>query len=267
MSRSRHSRDGTRRRDRFERRKVQPRFGAAVAEYSWEHPASVAICDGQDAYFEGYVYRISDEAEPDSYQWQSRAPAGSWTDMTGETDVALTLTDPGTGLDGYEYRLVAFFDAAQTESNAATLTVGDGTGIVAEWETQPDPQTGYTLLSVSFNVLASAGGAAISYQWQVSVGGGAFTDISGATSNSYNPGALSSDMDGNVYRCKARACTAGTEIISDGAELTVLEGPPPGCTPFACPPAFTDPGSGISYCPAHAPWDPWGCGPCYNYPC
>lgn len=200
--------------------------------YIWEHPVGSAICEGGETFFEGNVHLNDDEeTAPDSYQWQIKAPDEDWEDIEGETSESLELLVLSSSLDGYQYRLVAFFGEEQTQSNAATLRVTDGSDVVITFTNQPDPVSRIEGRSASFTVGADASvddidfdPIGLSFQWQRSTGGGAFSDIAGATSPTYTIAEVSLDMDGDVFRCKVMAC--GYEPghqNSDGAELTVTE--------------------------------------------
>ena len=73
--------------------------------------------------------------------------------------------------------------------------------------------------AASFSIVAE-GGAAKTYQWQVSTDGGtSWADIDGATDATYTTPETTMDMDGNQYRC---VVTSGrVTIASDPATLTV----------------------------------------------
>ncbi|MDB6070023.1 MAG: Legume-like lectin family protein, partial [Verrucomicrobiales bacterium] len=66
-----------------------------------------------------------------------------------------------------------------------------------------------------------------SYQWQLSVGGGAFTDIGGATSQTYTTPTLTVADNGNQYRAHITSTGNGSMADSNAATLTVynLTGP------------------------------------------
>lgn len=79
---------------------------------------------------------------------------------------------------------------------------------------------------------AAATGTAPSYQWQVSVNGGAFTDIvndanyDGAATDSLSVKSIPATWTGNMYRCKVTSTTPCTDVVySREARLTVDENP------------------------------------------
>lgn len=89
---------------------------------------------------------------------------------------------------------------------------------------QPQSATVTEGESVSFSLAAS--GSGLSYQWQQSSDGGqSWTDISGATSDSYNTGATSMAMNGTQYRCVIT--NAAGSVTSVAATLIVQEKPEP----------------------------------------
>lgn len=117
---------------------------------------------------------------------------------------------------------VQFGDAANVgldtlEPYAVTVTLENTLGLsVANQPQSADVNEGE---AASFSIVAE-GGAAKTYQWQVSTDcGKSWDDIDGATDATYTTPATTMDMDGNQYRC---VVTSGrVTIASDPATLTV----------------------------------------------
>jgi hypothetical protein len=83
---------------------------------------------------------------------------------------------------------------------------------------QPASQTLCAGGNASFSVTATD---AAGYQWQVSTGGGPFTNIPGATASSYNITGVTAGLNGNQYRVEVTsACTSS--VTSNAATLTVI---------------------------------------------
>ncbi|MEJ7627610.1 MAG: reprolysin-like metallopeptidase [Ferruginibacter sp.] len=85
---------------------------------------------------------------------------------------------------------------------------------------QPQSQTICVGANATFSVVAAG---TVTYQWQVSTGGGPFTNIAGATSASYTVTGATTAQSGNQYRVVVTAlCGTAT---SNTATLTVNSGP------------------------------------------
>ena len=129
-------------------------------------------------------------------QWQqlSTATGAVFTDITGATSTTYTVIGIPAN-DGYQYRVVFTNASGTATSNAATLSLND-------YAPSVDTQTG--------NVTATAGDVAVlsvtafgkpapTYQWQVSVGGAAYMNISGETANTYQVATSYTD-NGHSYQ-------------------------------------------------------------------
>jgi hypothetical protein len=79
-------------------------------------------------------------------------------------------------------------------------------------------QTANQAVCVGANTIFTVGanGNNLTYQWQVSTGGGPFTNISGATSTSLTLNAVTQSMNGNQYRV-----VVSGSLNSNAATLTV----------------------------------------------
>lgn len=83
---------------------------------------------------------------------------------------------------------------------------------------QPVSQTICSGSNTTFSVAATD---ASGYQWQVSTGGGPFTNIGGATASSYTVTAATPAQNGNQYRVVVSSACA-TSVNSNAATLTVI---------------------------------------------
>jgi Ca2+-binding RTX toxin-like protein len=122
-----------------------------------------------------------------AYQWQSSTNGTAWTAITGATASSFTLAEAQVGK---QVRAVASYTdghgTAESVASAATVAVANvndaPTGSVAIAGTATQNQT----LTVA-NTLADADGlGTISYQWQSSTNGTAWTAISGATASGFS---------------------------------------------------------------------------------
>jgi len=150
-------------------------------------------------------------------QWQVSTNSGStWTNISGATSNSYTITTASTD-NGNQYR-AAYTNAFGTvNTNAATLTVNYLT-ITAE----PVGVTVNSGSSATFTAAASSNPTA-TVQWQVSTDNGTnWTNISGATSNSYTITTATTD-NGKQYKA-VYTNSVGT-VSTNAATLTVNYAP------------------------------------------
>lgn len=83
---------------------------------------------------------------------------------------------------------------------------------------QPVAQTVCLGSNATFSVTATD---ASGYQWQLSTGGGPFSDIAGATNTVYTATGVTAGMNGNQYRVVVTSACA-TSVTSNPATLTVI---------------------------------------------
>lgn len=115
------------------------------------------------------------------YQWQSKTGSGSWTDISGATAESY---DPPAGINATTYfrRMAIAVGCSSQPSNELTVTV---------MPTNAGTITGDQVVCVgtvpgSFTSATDASGAtSVIYLWQKSTDGTNWTDITGATGNSY----------------------------------------------------------------------------------
>ncbi len=127
-------------------------------------------------------------------QWQVSINSGtSWTDLASATSVTYSFTTQAVD-NGKQYRAIFTNAAGSVNTNAAVLTVFYGPAIT----TQPISLTVNEGQGVSFT--AAANGSPIpTVQWQMSLDGSSWSNISGATSTTYSFTALVTD-NGKQFR-------------------------------------------------------------------
>ena len=161
-----------------------------------------------------------------SYQWQVKSiSATSFTNIPGATNATLNLTAVNLALNGNQYRaIINGTCTVDLTSNAATLNINTPVTI----NNQPANRSGCAGSTVSFSVAAT--GTALSYQWQVSVNGGPFINLSngnpysGVTANTLTITGITSDMNGYTYR-----------VIVTGTPCGAVNSAPASLTAFALP--------------------------------
>jgi len=186
-------------------------------------PVNAAICLPGTASF-----TIAATGTAVTQQWQVSTDGGTtWTNIAGQTGTTLNLTGITIGMNGYRYRAV--FNGTCTSnlnSNGATLTVNEPVNITS----QPVASQTCTDQTVTFSVTTEGLQSSYSYQWQVSVNGGPYVNVtnggvySGATTANLtitNPGVI---MSGWVYRVAVTRTPCGT-TNSNAVALTVNQKP------------------------------------------
>lgn len=186
------------------------------------HPSNATVVSGANATF---TVAASGSPAP-AYQWQKSIGGDAFSNLTEAPPYSnvttATLTVAATAeLNGAQYRAVATNTLAPpATSNAATLTVHFAPAIT----TQPSNAIAVSGASATFTV-AATGNPAPSYQWQVSIDGGSFTNLveaapySNVTTATLNV-AASQSLDGARYRALATNAIS-PPAASDAATLTV----------------------------------------------
>lgn len=173
-------------------------------------PADVNVCSGNDA-----TFTVATAGNGVSVQWQVSTDGGAtWTDITGATGNAYTITGVTNALNANQYRAVISNTCTLSlNSSAATLSVGSTASIT----TQPASTSVCAGQDASFTIAVTG---ATSLQWQESTDGGTtWTDIPGATNATYTITGTTTAITGNSYQVVVGSCP--TPITSDVATLTV----------------------------------------------
>ena len=157
-----------------------------------------------------------------AYQWQVSTDGGTtFTNITGATGASYTITPLTAALTGTKYRAVLSGTCTLVlNTNVVTLTVNTPVSIVS----QPVASVVCAGSNVSFGV--SALGSTITYQWQVSINGGAFVNLtntapySGVNTNQLTVTGTTTNLSNNVYRVVVAGVPCGS-VNSNPAKLTV----------------------------------------------
>ena len=75
---------------------------------------------------DSFVLYVGAQGSSLSYQWQSKTPTGSWTDVSGETNYKLSVSNVTAEDNGSQYRCIVTSGGNTLTSDAATLTVVTG---------------------------------------------------------------------------------------------------------------------------------------------
>ncbi len=164
-------------------------------------PSNTPACTGLTA-----TFNVTATGTGVTYQWQSSTTglAGSFVNVatgTGATTPSYT-TAAITGATPTFYQVVVTTVTcpASVTSSVAQLTVSTTTSIT----TAPTAQTVCVPAAATFTSAGAGtgvGGGALTYQWQVSTAAvPAYTNIPGANSATYNTGATTATMSGNMYQ-------------------------------------------------------------------
>ena len=198
-----------------------------------------------------------------SYQWQSKAPDGSWPDVSGATSATYTTPSLSAVDSGTQYRVrVTDSGGGFVDSKAATVTVIAPPTI----SVQPTPQTVTEGATATFSVTATGG---VSYQWQSRPGtSGSWSNVtggSGGTTASYTTAAVSTSDSGTQFQVlvtnSAGTATSNPAILTVNATPTPT--PNPGPFPVPTPTPTPTPSPSPTEPPAPEPVPPLPPGEAY----
>jgi hypothetical protein len=128
-------------------------------------------------------------------QWQISTNGGlSWTNIVGATSSSYTTPPLTAGSDGNVYRAVYTNIAGSAASGFGVVRVNQAPAVTL----QPADVATTSGATATFTATAS-GWTAPSVQWQIN-GGSGWSDITGATGNSYTTPSLAGSDSGNQYR-------------------------------------------------------------------
>lgn len=154
-----------------------------------------------------------------TYQWQVNTGSGFTNIVSGGQSSTLSITNATTGMSGYTYRCIVTNAAGTVTSNVVTLTVNAAAGpSVASYSANGQASTRSVSLgggAGNIPLVITWGGSPTSYQWQSAPnqgGPGTWTNISGATSNTYNADGAAINSSGSTmfYRCIATNASGST---------------------------------------------------------
>lgn len=138
------------------------------------NPETTAACEGGTANFS-----VATNGSVTGYQWQVNTGSG-FNNIAGATSATLSVPAVTLSMSGNQYQVLVYSCTANPiTSGVATLTVNQTATITSQ------PNNSTICEGASNNLLVSATGSGLSYQWQkASTCGGTFTDIPGANSSS-----------------------------------------------------------------------------------
>lgn len=147
-------------------------------------------------------------------QWQFSPTGSIWTDISGATSTTLSSAQMGTLSSSRFYRVINTGSCTtSSSSNNVLITVNEvNAGSIGSHQTICSGETPNTITSIS---LANGSGS-VNYQWQSSLNGSTWTNISGASTSSYTPTAL---LNTTQFRRVANSllngngCTAFSNVI------------------------------------------------------
>jgi hypothetical protein len=178
-------------------------------------PTAQTTCDTRSASFTivannttGYQWQISTDG---GTNYSNLSNAGVYSGVTGTT---LSISN-ATGLDGNFYRCVVSNASFTSNSSGVRLTVN-------RFVLQPSSMTSCSACPAGFTV--SARGLGLTYQWQESISGGAFANLTNSgVYSGINTKTLAistaNGLTGRQYRCVLGGCAS--PINSNAATLTV----------------------------------------------
>jgi hypothetical protein len=181
-------------------------------------PVNTSACIGTNASFNITATGTN------TYNWQVSTDGGAtWNNVSpAVTTTTLTLTAVTAGMNNYQYRCVVTGGCPSTNINSspATLTISTG-GITIT--VQPTNTSACAASNASFAITAT--GTSLTYNWQVSIDGGAtWNNVSPAvTTATLTLNSVTAGMNNNQYRCVVNgpgACTAAG-LNSNAATLTI----------------------------------------------
>jgi RHS repeat-associated protein len=153
-----------------------------------------------------------------NYQWETSSNGSSWSEVSGATSATY---GPGSlsSLAYYRRRVTSCSDTKY--SSAVTISMGAATtaGTIGSAQTICSGTVPASLT----NTTSGTGEGTVTYQWEVSLNGSSYSNVSGATAANYSPGAATESL---YYRRKATATcgAAHTSAIQIGIYSTLNPG-------------------------------------------
>ena len=175
-------------------------------------PTSVSAVTGA-----GATFSVVATGDGLSYQWQRSTDGGaSFTAIAGATGASYSIATVDSSLNGSQYRVVVSGIGGSITSSAVTLTVAPS-AVAPTITTQPAPQSVAAGGTASFSVTAA--GTSLTYQWQSSPDGVAYTNVSGATNATLTLAGVTMADSGRRFRVIVG--NGSGSVTSSGALLTV----------------------------------------------
>ncbi|MEO6584123.1 MAG: T9SS type A sorting domain-containing protein, partial [Ferruginibacter sp.] len=179
-------------------------------------PVSQTVCTGANAAFTVAATGAT------IYQWQVSTNGGvTFTNIAGANGTTYTLSAVTLAQNNYLYHVVlSTLCGTVTSANAMLIVNNSLVAIITQPENTQTCIGDGASLSVS---ATSPSPQSITYQWQVSVNGGVFTDIPGATSSTLSVAGTSTN-NGNRYRVVVSGPPCGS-VTSNSVSFTVNQSP------------------------------------------
>ena len=149
-----------------------------------------------------------------TYQWQSSTNNSTWTSISGATS---STYSPGALTANKYFRRNVTSGSCGTLSSSSVLITVPGTLSAGTIGTAQSICYGSTPATLTQLTAPSGGIGTYTYQWQSSANNSTWTSITGATSSSYSPGALTSNI---YYRRNVTSGSCGT-VSSASILITV----------------------------------------------
>lgn len=154
-------------------------------------PANLVICSGNSPVINGTA--ATGGTAPLSYQWQYLDGA-NWVNVSAKTTQPGPLTTAPSIERSTEYRRIVSSLVCSAESNVTKVDTVNGMKAGAISATKTELCAGQLASIIEGDASLASGGTGgagnITYQWQQSTDGILWSIITGATSTSYTPGAL-----------------------------------------------------------------------------
>jgi RHS repeat-associated protein len=147
-----------------------------------------------------------------TYQWQSSVDNSTWTNIAGATTLSYA---PGTLTTTMYYHLVSSSNGVSVTSGTATVTVFPQ--LVSGTVSPASQAINYNTAAATLTGTAATGGnGTYTYQWQSSPNNSTWTNVAGATSLSYAPGARTATTYFHLV-----STSNGISVSSGSATVTV----------------------------------------------
>lgn len=152
-----------------------------------------------------------------TYQWQSETTPGNWTNIAGATSASYLPSSTTAGTFNYRVIVSSTGNNCSTATSAtATVTINPDIAITAQPTDLSECVGGTSALSVT----VTGGVSPLTYQWQSSLNGLLWSNISGATAATYTPSSAAAGV--TYYRVIVDAGASGcTAVTSNAATVTI----------------------------------------------
>lgn len=206
-------------------------YGDEISFSSLSALANGTIGSAQSICYNTTPVALTNDAAPTgatgsyTYQWQSSSDGSTFSNITSETS---TTYSPGALTADTWYRRAetsGTCGTVYTSSIKITVYADLAAGTIGSAQTicyNSSPA------SLTNSASPTGGTESYTYQWQSSSDGSSFSDVSGATSATYSPGALTADT---WYRRAETSGSCGT-VNSGSVKMTVYSELTPGAIKF-----------------------------------